>query len=321
MQSGTIKELFEMMGYDTQKMTLNKFYSVSGYEILSWDGSKEVFSPITKIVRKESADAVKVNSSAGTLMCSADHRILSLLGSKEPPKFRHVSDLIGMPFSALSQDGWVDATAIFVGSKTEILDLEVANTHCYFADGVLSHNTTHGDPTVTPGGNALPYYASVRIRLQGGQMLRVDKNDAKSDAYGINVEAKLIKNRMTAPHRRANFQIHFGKGVFDHEELFDLCREWCDAHSKAPFMHEGKSVAIHGTSGNKYLTVSDPETGIVVLEKAFYKSKFGEVRKNPQFKKWIDPLVENVLTKKVVPVEPDAEDLQDINEQEDNDNA
>lgn len=227
-----------------------------------------------------------------------------------PPKAELEGDYdketIGLQARALGR-GFRKITQVIANQNV----LFVVNNQLRVKIGVIG-----GDPTVTPGGNALPFYASVRIRLQGGKHLRLDANDKTSEPYGIEVEAKLIKNRMTTPHRRANFQIHFGKGVFDHEEIFDLCREWCDANKKTPFMLEGKTVSIEGTGGNKYLIVSDPATGEVAVEKAFFKKKFGEVRKDPQYKKWIDPLVETVLTRKIVPIAPDEEDLEEIEKQE-----
>ena len=145
----------------------------------------------------------------------------------------------------------------------------------------------YGDPTTTPGGKAIPFHSSVRIKLGAGQQI----TNKDKEVIGINVSAKTIKNKVAAPFRSCNFEIHFGKGIQEHEQLFDVLRK----HGQADigeFM-----VEIAGTSSWKTLNVFNKKTGEVIVEKKFYKSDFGEILENPEYKPFLDKLIECAFVK------------------------
>jgi recombination protein RecA len=148
----------------------------------------------------------------------------------------------------------------------------------------------YGDPTTTPGGKAIPFHSSVRIKLGAGQ--RIENKD--KEVIGINVSAKTIKNKVSAPFRTCNFEIHFGVGIKEHEQLFDALRKNGEATVN------GKAICVSGTGAWKLLTVSDAKTGEVLIEKKFYKSDFGEIRKNPEYKSYIEDLTEKTFVKTIV---------------------
>lgn len=74
----------------------------------------------------------------------------------------------------------------------------------------------YGDPMTTPGGKAVPYHASVRVRLTRGT---TEKSDEK-DVLGVNTSAKVVKNRCGPPLRKASFFISFARGIEDKQSWF-----------------------------------------------------------------------------------------------------
>jgi len=144
----------------------------------------------------------------------------------------------------------------------------------------------YGDPTAVPGGNAIPFHSSVRIKLGAGSQIK-GPND---EVLGINVSAKTIKNKVAKPFRTANFRIIFGKGIEEHEELFDILRD------HGPDMVEDHQVVIEGSGSWKVLRVTN-ELNVNIIEKKFYKADFGEIMVNPEYKPWVDGLLEKAMVR------------------------
>ena len=149
----------------------------------------------------------------------------------------------------------------------------------------------YGDPSTTPGGMAIPYHASTRIKLTGGQQIKQSIN-GKEAIVGINVTAKTIKNKVARPWREVNFEIHFGKGIREDDCLFDELREYCDK-CKEPVIIEGKKVSLEGAAQWKYFQVTDPKSGEVFHDVKFYKSEFkSKVLDVPELKVFIEGLMD-----------------------------
>tara|TARA_B100000700_G_C15060544_1_gene865444 strand:- start:2423 stop:3601 length:1179 start_codon:yes stop_codon:yes gene_type:complete len=146
----------------------------------------------------------------------------------------------------------------------------------------------YGDPDTTPGGKAIPFHSSTRIKLGAGQQIKDG-----DDVVGIHVSAKTIKNKVAPPFRKIDFEIHFGVGIKEHEQVFDLLRK----HGAETI--NGKEVCLSGTGSWKCLTVTDVVTGEILVEKKFHKPKFGEIMKNPDYSHYIDDLLEVAMVKKM----------------------
>ena len=136
----------------------------------------------------------------------------------------------------------------------------------------------YGDPTTTPGGKAIPFHSSVRIKLDSGKQIL----DKQGSPVGIKVIAKTIKNKVAAPFRRCEFEIHFGVGIVEHEYIFDLLRKYCSENG--PVDYDGDlMVELSGTGAWKSITLIKKDTGEVIEEKKFYKPEFGQIYKSPQW--------------------------------------
>lgn len=150
-----------------------------------------------------------------------------------------------------------------------------------------------GDDTTTPGGMAVPYAASQRIRITSTGQSHI-KNKA-GDVVGIKVKAKTIKNKVAKPFRTVEFRILFGVGVVEDEELFDLFREYCSASKSGLVMPNGDVVNVEGVGAWKTFLVSDKE-GVVLHELKFHKPDFKhKVLNDPQFGDYVDGLLEAAL--------------------------
>jgi recombination protein RecA len=162
----------------------------------------------------------------------------------------------------------------------------------------------YGDPTVTPGGNAIPFHSSVRIKLGAGSQIENDKKEI----IGINVSAKTVKNKVGPPFRSCNFQIHFGKGIVEHEEVFDVLR----SHGEETIKNH--VVKVSGDGAWKLFEVIKPD-GSKLIEKKFHKTDFGEMLANREYRPWLDDLVEAAMVKLAVraeDIEIDPDSYEDV---------
>jgi len=147
-----------------------------------------------------------------------------------------------------------------------------------------------GDPYVSPGGKALPFHASVRIRLTGEGSQLKDKN---GNIIGIRVPLNIIKNKVAAPFRKVSLEIRFGKGVFEDESLLDELIEWCVINKGVTAGDKVISIIGKGAAWKKLLVTSTD--GEVLIEKSFTKNNFGELRADPAYNELLEVLVREAL--------------------------
>jgi len=77
------------------------------------------------------------------------------------------------------------------------------------------------DPWTTSGGKAIAFHASTRLRLS----LTGKISNSNGDVIGVKVKANVVKNRIGPPHRTAEFQIYFDRGIDDYSSWLDILKE------------------------------------------------------------------------------------------------
>ncbi|MBO4849886.1 MAG: recombinase RecA [Prevotella sp.] len=137
------------------------------------------------------------------------------------------------------------------------------NTCCIFINQLREKiGVMFGNPETTTGGNALKFYASVRIDIR-----RVTTIKDGDQAIGNLVRVKVVKNKVAPPFRKAEFEIMFGEGISKYGELVDLGVEHnVIQKSGSWFSYEGSKLA-QGRDATKQMLQDNPELCEEIEEK------------------------------------------------------
>jgi recombination protein RecA len=102
------------------------------------------------------------------------------------------------------------------------------------------------DPWIAPGGNAIPFYASIRLRIAPIGKLK-DKKDDEGEIIGVRTQVKVEKTRFGPPHRKAEFPIYFTHGIDDPESIIEMLekKKGVKVINGGP---KGKLIAFDGQS-------------------------------------------------------------------------
>ena len=111
-----------------------------------------------------------------------------------------------------------------------------------------------GNPETTPGGNALKFYASVRLDIR-----RVSQLKDGEDAIGNSVRVKVVKNKVAPPFRKAEFDIMFGEGISRIGEIVDLGVEYGVIKKSGSFFSYNDTKLAQGRDRTKALIADNPE--------------------------------------------------------------
>jgi len=129
------------------------------------------------------------------------------------------------------------------------------NTTCIFINQLREKiGVMFGNPETTTGGNALKFYASVRLDIR-----RVTSIKDGDKVIGNQVRVKVVKNKVAPPFRKAEFEITFGDGISKVGELVDLGVEYgIIQKSGSWFSYQGSKLA-QGRDATKTLLKDNPE--------------------------------------------------------------
>jgi recombination protein RecA len=112
----------------------------------------------------------------------------------------------------------------------------------------------YGSPEVTPGGRALKFYSSVRIDLRRTESLKQG-----SEITGNRVKARIVKNKVAAPFRVAEFDIMFNRGISKMGDLLDLGVDRGIVKKSGAFYSLGETRLGQGRENSKEFLIEHPE--------------------------------------------------------------
>jgi recombination protein RecA len=139
-------------------------------------------------------------------------------------------------------------------------DLQIEGSHTYLVDHVVVHNS----PETQPGGRALKFYASQRLDIR-----RIETLKDGTEAVGNRVRVKVVKNKVAAPFRQAEFDIEFGKGISTSGCLIDLGLEHSIVSKSGSFFSYGNDRLGQGRAAAKAHLEANPEIAKQIEEKIY----------------------------------------------------
>jgi len=129
------------------------------------------------------------------------------------------------------------------------------NTICIFINQMREKiGVMFGNPETTTGGNALKFYASVRLDIR--RMTQVKDGD---EAIGNHVKVKVVKNKVAPPFRAAEFDIIFGEGISKNGEIIDMGTELGVVQKSGSWYSYNNDKLGQGRDAVKQLLVDNPE--------------------------------------------------------------
>jgi recombination protein RecA len=121
-----------------------------------------------------------------------------------------------------------------------------------------------GSPETQPGGRALKFYSSQRLDIR-----RIETLKDGTEAIGNRVRVKVVKNKVAAPFRMAEFDIEFGKGISTAGCILDLGLEHSVVGKSGSFFSYGDERLGQGRQNAKVYLEEHPEVALEIQEKVY----------------------------------------------------
>ena len=129
------------------------------------------------------------------------------------------------------------------------------NTTCIFINQLREKiGVMFGNPETTTGGNALKFYASVRLDIR-----RVTSLKDGDEVIGNQVRVKVVKNKVAPPFRKAEFEITFGEGISKVGEILDLGVEYGIIQKSGSWFSYNDTRLAQGRDAAKNVIKDHPE--------------------------------------------------------------
>ena len=143
------------------------------------------------------------------------------------------------------------------------------NTICIFINQLREKiGVMFGNPETTTGGNALKFYASVRLDIRRTQQVKDG-----DEAIGNHVKVKVVKNKVAPPFRAAEFDIIFGEGISKAGEIIDMGTELGIINKSGSWYSYNDDKLGQGRESVKQLMLDNPELAADIEAKIREKIK------------------------------------------------
>jgi len=144
-------------------------------------------------------------------------------------------------------------------------NLSRANTICVFTNQIREKiGVSFGSPETQPGGRALKFYSSQRLDIR-----RIETLKEGTEAVGNRVRVKVVKNKVAAPFKQAEFDIEYGVGISNEGCLLDLALEHDLVTKSGSFFSYGELRLGQGRNNTKQFLAENPETAGEIQAKLF----------------------------------------------------